>query len=146
MPLARYTAIANSGVYHVFGRGVEKRQIYFSHCEYERFWLRLFRYAAEEGVTIYCACLKRNHFHIMVYCDSINQLSRMLHRLLTSYAMYFNKKLDRVGHLFQSRYNSKPVETEPYFNQLVKYIKANADQPNYPWLFVSKDCPRLQPV
>lgn len=146
MRVARSLITSDSGVYHVFGRGVEKRSIYFSRSEYQRFWSRLFQYAAEEGVHIYCACLKKNHFHLMVYSESLDRLSRMQHRLLTAYAVYFNNRFGRVGHLFQNRYQSKPVETEEYFWQLIEYIRQNAPHANYPWLFVSRDCPRAWTV
>lgn len=138
MALPRSTMAATSTIYHVYSRGVERRQIFFERGDYARFIARLKKYTAEEGVEVLIRCPMPNHFHLLVSCDSIKRLSRFLHRLLTSYSKYFNLKYDRVGHLFQSRFQCKPVETQEYLDQLIIYIKNNPGPgERHSWLYLN---------
>ena len=66
-------------------------------------------------------------------------MSKIIHYIASSYAMYFNNKYNRVGHLFQDRYKSKPVENEKYLLTLMRYIHQNPEKAgisltqNYQW-------------
>lgn len=115
----RTALIPKSGVYHVYSRGTEKRAIFLAEYDCIRFLERLGKYATENKVAVHRCCLMPNHFHMLVYCDSIGSLSTMMQRLLTAYTMYFNRRYERTGHLFESRFKSKPVETDRYYQQLV---------------------------
>lgn len=141
MAIARYNLTPVSNMFHVYSRGVEKRTIFLGKRDYARFRRKIFEYSAQESTKLYCFCLLPNHFHLLLYCDDIGALSKVLHRLLTSHAMYFNIRHERVGHLFQGRFHVRAIDSEKYLGTAVEYIKSNAPHSKYPWLFVSKDCP-----
>jgi hypothetical protein len=83
-----------------------------------------------------------NHFHLLLM-PTRQPLSLLMRRLLTSYAVFFNRRHARAGHLFQNRYKSIVCEEEPYLFELVRYIHLNplraglvadlATLDRYPW-------------
>lgn len=110
--------------HHVMARGVEKRNIFVDDSDRRRFVSRLGRYAEETGIDIYAWVLMPNHIHVLTRTSDI-PLSKFMQKILTAYAVYFNKKHDRTGHLFQNRYRSILVQEESYFLELVRYIHLN---------------------
>lgn len=106
------------------GRGVNRLPIFMQDADREEFLHRLEETSNRSDLLIYAWCLMPNHFHLLVRRRSIG-LSLAMRRLLTGYAQWFNKKHDRVGHLFQNRYKDKIVQEDGYFLGLVRYIHAN---------------------
>lgn len=128
-------------LHHVMGRGVNRLPIFMRNTDREEFLKRLEQVSIRSDLLIYAWCLMPNHFHLLVRRRSI-ELSLAMRRLLTGYAQWFNKKHDRVGHLFQNRYKDKIVQEDGYFLVLVRYIHANPVKANlvklsslesYPW-------------
>lgn len=76
------------------------------------------------GIGVIAWCLMSNHFHLMVD-DPHGKISSCMSGVLTSYAMYFNRKTDRVGHLFQDRFTNIPVENDAQAISLADYIHMN---------------------
>lgn len=110
-------------VYHVICRGVERKEIFKSSKDYRFMLGKLATIAHEEQVKVYAFCLMPNHVHLMV--KPTIKLSTFMRRLLTSYALYFNKQYKRSGHLFQNRYASFSVQHGVYFLELIRYIHLN---------------------
>ena len=73
---------------------------------------------------LYAYCLMTNHVHLILY-DKNENLSKVLQSLAISYSSYWNKKYERVGHLFQNRFLSKNVESGEYLKNLCRYIHQN---------------------
>ena len=111
-------------LHHVMVRGLEARKIFLSDVDREDFVGRLGEVARSAGMTIYAWSLLSNHFHLLVRTGR-ESLSRVMRRVLTGYAVSFNQRHRRVGHLFQNRFKSILVEEEAYFHQLVHYIHLN---------------------
>lgn len=74
--------------------------------------------------------LMSNHFHLLLKPTTVS-LSETMRRLLTGYAVYFNRKYQRSGYLFQNRDKSILCEKEPYFLELVRYIHLNSQPGPY---------------
>ena len=138
--MARQLRIEYPGaLYHVFSRGNQKQLIYLSDDD-RCFFLDCLRKAHEKfGVIVHTYCLMPNHFHLFLETPNGN-LSRMMHYLATSYTVYFNKKHERHGHLFQGRFKSVLIEAVGYAKELSRYIHLNplrsgiVDRPErYPW-------------
>ena len=111
-------------VYHVTIRGIDKQNIFFDEKDRYKF-LNLIKKSKEKyDHEIYVYCLMDNHVHLVMY-DKENQLSKIMQSIEISYAIYFNKKYNRVGHLFQNRFFSKKVEDTRYLLQLCRYIHHN---------------------
>jgi putative transposase len=123
--LARQLRIEYPGAfYHVFSRGNRKQLIFFSD-EDRCFFINCLRKACEKcSVVVHAYCLMPNHFHLVLETPMGN-LSRMMHFLITSFTVYFNKKHERHGHLFQGRFRSVLVDAVGYAKELSRYIHLN---------------------
>jgi REP element-mobilizing transposase RayT len=106
------------------------------------FLARLGEVALATGTTLYAWALLPNHAHLLLRSGA-QGLPRFMRRVLTGYALTYNRRHQRVGHLFQNRYKSIVVEEAPYFRELVRYLHLNPlrarlvpDLPHldrYPW-------------
>lgn len=88
---------------------------------------------------IYAWCLMGNHIHLLIQ-ENDEPIGDSMKRITSSYVYYYNHKYDRIGHLFQERFKSQPVESWDYFLTLLRYIHQNpmkphlvADLKDYPW-------------
>ena len=76
-------------------------------------------------VEILVFCLMPNHFHLFVQQLTKDGLTPFMKAVCTNFSMYFNRKYDRIGHLFESTYKAALVETEPYYLHVTRYIHRN---------------------
>lgn len=74
--------------------------------------------------TFYAYCLMTNHVHLLIR-EGAEGLASVIKSIAISYAIYFNKKYQRKGQLFQDRFKSEPVNDMAYFIQLIRYIHQN---------------------
>jgi REP element-mobilizing transposase RayT len=106
-------------------RGIERRRIFESERDREDFLDRLGRVIQEGGASCFAWVLIPNHAHILLQTGP-TPLAGMMRRLLTGYAVSFNLRHQRLGHLFQNRYRSIVCEESAYLLELVRYIHLNA--------------------
>jgi len=111
-------------LHHVIVRGIERRQIVDDDKDRKSFVDRMGSLALETDTAIYAWTLMGNHAHILLRSGP-SGLSKYMKRLLTGYAVFYNRRHDRHGHLFQNRYKSIVVEEDAYFQELVRYIHLN---------------------
>ena len=129
---------AESGYYHVIARGVDHCEIFIDRRDRIHFLGLLQDLAIKFQVTVFAWCLMGNHYHLLVNAE-LAALSAMMHRLNASYAIYFNTKHERDGHLFQGRFKSVPVESDEQFLTVIRYIHQNPEKAgicrtkDYPW-------------
>lgn len=133
--------VAN-GVYHCYNRGVEKRPIFMDTQDYGVFLNRLKQMLANPkdltsadpidhlksyygDVELLAYCLMPNHFHLLLHQTSDRSIPEFMRTLSTSYTMYFNKRYERVGHLFQGTYKARHVDNESYWLHISRYIHLN---------------------
>jgi len=114
-----------SSVYHVYNRGHNKQQIFINHKDYSRYLKRAGEYIGKHQVTLFAYCLMPNHIHLLIRQDGDVSIDRFIHRLHTAYTMYFNKKYERVGSVFQGRFKAKLVDTDEYLLHVSRYIHIN---------------------
>ena len=112
-------------LHHIMVRGIERRRIFESDRDREDFLDRLGRVVQEGQARCFAWVLIPNHAHILLRTGP-TPLPRMMRRLLTGYAVSFNLRRQRLGHLFQNRYRSIVCEEDPYLLELVRYIHLNA--------------------
>jgi len=110
--------------YHVLSRGNEKRKIFYDARDYERFLEILGRMAEKFSLEIHAYVLMPNHYHLLLRTRYGN-LSRAIQWLGVSYSVWFNRKHDRVGHLFHGRFKSFLAENERYLTALCLYVHGN---------------------
>ncbi|PIU03657.1 hypothetical protein COT44_02085 [Candidatus Shapirobacteria bacterium CG08_land_8_20_14_0_20_39_18] len=145
-----------NGFYHVYNRGVEKRNIFLDDQDY-RVFLHLLKYYLSEQtkndqkqhplanliltgfnpvrlrplqnlkneVILLAYCLMPNHFHLLIQQLTLDGMTKLLRRLLTTYSMYFNSRYKRVGHLFQGAFKAALIQEDSYLLHLSRYIHLN---------------------
>ena len=122
--MPRRPRIEQVGQYHVINRGVAQMRIFEEPADYEYFEELMCFYARSFGVTIHNYCLMSNHYHLLIEIQSEN-LSKFMRQLNMNYAIYYNKKYKRVGHLWQGRFKSWYVTDDAYLYTLMCYIEQN---------------------
>jgi putative transposase len=123
--MARPLRIAFEGAfYHITARGNERRKIFLSHRDYEKFLSYLMDSLQKYGVILHVFVLMPNHYHLLIETPKPN-LSSFMHCLNTAYTTYFNLKRGRSGHLFQGRYKSLVIDRDRYLLELSRYIHLN---------------------
>jgi putative transposase len=144
------------GIYHIYNRGVEKRQIFSDSRDYQMF-LRCLKDALSSSasnslsshikaplqgqtlqtrlpknfygkIELLAYCLMPNHFHLLIRQTSSVILQQFMQSTSTRYSMYFNRRYDRIGSLFQGRYRGVLVNDEPYLLHLSRYIHLNPSE------------------
>ncbi len=109
---------------HVMARGIERRKLFRDDKDRKSFLDRLADILEETQTQCYAWALIPNHFHILLR-TGLTPLSKVMRRLMTGYAVTFNKRHKRSGHLFQNRYKSVVCEEDPYLLELIRYIHLN---------------------
>jgi putative transposase len=132
--------------YHVYNRGVEKRKVFLDEEDYGRFLEMLYlcngtkpivvrdiprkdRFVSDVGkriVSIGAYALMPNHFHLLIrQNEDENGITEFLRKVTTGYTMYFNKKYERVGPLFQGVFKAEHADSDEYLKYLYSYIHLN---------------------
>ena len=124
---------SGTGIYHVMLRGINRQDIFEDAEDYMRM-LRCMQQMLEQYddqgnrlpplCTFYAYCLMSNHVHLLLRVNQEDIGSTIKH-LAVMYAMYYNQKYSRSGHLFQDRFKSEPVNDMAYFVTLLRYIHQN---------------------
>lgn len=144
---------ADGHIYHIFNRGVEKRTTFLDDEDHYRFIHDLYEFNNEDQavnvkyyfdpetmyrennhpnrdsrdllVDILVFTLMPNHYHLIVRQKKTNGIVKFMQKLGTGYTMYFNKKYERVGGLFQGRFKASLINRESHFIYLPHYIHSN---------------------
>ncbi len=122
--MARKERLTESGYYHVINRGVERRSVFLDEEDYHQFLDLMLVIAKEYNLIIHSYCLMSNHYHILLETKD-NNISKAIQFLNDKYAKYFNKKYERVGHLWQGRFKSYYLFDDIHFWYVSKYIERN---------------------
>jgi putative transposase len=115
---------APGALHHVMCRGIERRDIFRDNQDRRSFVDRLGRVVSETSTSCLAWCLMPNHFHLLLRTGQ-SPIAGVMRSVLTGYAVTFNRKHQRSGHLFQNRYKSILCQEEPYLLELVRYIHLN---------------------
>lgn len=119
---------SSTGLYHVVFRGINRQHIFETPSDYTYFLEVLRALKAEMAFELHAYCLMSNHVHLLLREKELGELSLVMKRLLTKYAMYFNRTYQRSGALIASRFKSNPVAADEYFIPLQRYIHQNPVQ------------------
>lgn len=140
--------------YHIYNRGVEKRDIFLDKQDYDVFVGLIKKYLTGENhntnnrhkfpklnneVEVISYCLMSNHFHLLLYQISENGITKLMRRLATGYVMYFNDKYNRVGGLFQGTYKASLINKDDYLHHISRYIHLNHGKDYQTWPYSSWD-------
>ncbi len=144
----RKVPLAHSEFYHIYNRGNSKQTICHDEADFIRFQQLLYLcnndlpishkdackrkggvYSVEKEnplVAIGAYCLLSNHFHLLLTPIAEEGISKFMQKLSTAYVMYFNKKFERSGALFEGPFRSKHADSDRYLKYLFSYIHLNS--------------------
>ena len=111
-------------LHHVMQRGIERGRIFRDSADYKRFLGYAGAIFAKTRTRCFAWALMPNHVHLLVQTGG-TPLAKVLQRLFTGYAVAFNCRWRRSGHVFQGRYKSLLCEADQYLLALVRYIHLN---------------------
>lgn len=127
--MPRTARIAPAGViFHVINRGVGRREIFAKDEDYAAFE-RVMAHAREcEPLDLLAYCLMPNHWHMLLRPAKAGQLGRFMHRLTMTHTRRWQEHYHQVGvgHLYQSRFKSFPVQDDGHFRTVARYVERNA--------------------
>lgn len=140
MPRVARVFIENA-CYHIIVRGNQKQIVFKEDGDYEYYLGLIHKYKLRYRCLIYGFCLMNNHVHLVLESPSdLRNISRFMHGLNQSYAMKFNSKYAKTGHLWQNRYKAFVVLRDDYMFNLISYIEYNPVKAkivlkpeDYPW-------------
>jgi REP element-mobilizing transposase RayT len=115
---------APGALHHIVVRGIERRAIFEDNRDRTDFLGRLSGLLQETRTPCYAWALMSNHVHLLLRTGTV-PIASIMRRVLTGYAVRFNRRHQRYGHLFQNRYKSILCEEDSYLRQLVAYIHLN---------------------
>ncbi len=119
--------LSTTGCYHIMLRGNERKRIFLDNEDRQKLIDTLASKAEDTNLSVYAYCLMDNHVHLVVRDDD-NEISRIMKGIATRYAMFFNNKYQRAGHLFQDRFKSEVIEDERYLLAVIRYVHNNPVQ------------------
>lgn len=117
---------AYTKVYHIIIRGINKQDIFLDNQDLRKFRKEIKRVKEKYQFEIYAYAFMSNHVHIIIK-DKNENLELMMKSLTVSYSNYFNKRYERIGHLFENRFKSHAVEDDSYLKNVIRYIHKNPE-------------------
>ena len=115
---------ASGALHHIIARGIDRNTIFQDDYDRKNFIDRLATILNETKTVCYAWALIPNHFHLLLR-TGLAPVATVMRRLLTGYAMSYNRRHQRHGHLFQNRYKSILCQEDTYLLELVRYIHLN---------------------
>ncbi|MDR0783884.1 MAG: transposase [Propionibacteriaceae bacterium] len=113
-----------TGIHHIVLRGVNRQRIFEEAEDYAYFLECVQDTCANNAMTLLAYCCMSNHVHLLIE-EANKSCSWSIRQLAGRYAIWFNRKYKRVGHLFQNRFHSEPVENDAYLHTVTMYIHRN---------------------
>jgi putative transposase len=123
--------------YHVIVRGNQRQVIFRSDTDRKYYLERLDEYRRRYGFKVYAYVLMSNHVHMLLETGQV-PLSKIMQGLQLRYTGYYNRKYNKVGHLFQGRYKAILCDRQAYLLELVRYLHLNPGRmrtPVDPWRY-----------
>lgn len=143
----RKVSLVSGEYYHIYNRGNSKQKIFHDKADNERFVGLLYAcnnqenfkifnipkgqdlFSIERGealVSIGAYILMPNHFHLLITQGEDGDISKFMQKVSTAYVMYYNKKYQRTGGLFEGKFKSQQVGNDRYLKYLFSYIHLNS--------------------
>ena len=129
---------SSTGYHHIMLRGINRDSIFASDQDKDYFLNSMYRAREKSNFKVIGYCLMNTHVHLLL--QESEEIGLSIKRMTVSYVQWFNRKYNRVGHLFQNRYKSEPIEDERYLMAVLRYIHQNPikagmvkEAAKYPW-------------
>jgi len=131
---------SRTGTYHILCRGNNGQPLFSDPADHRLYLDLLIEVKRLEAFDLYHYCLMTNHIHLLAHCDELASLSKVMHQVNTTFAKRYCEKNRFVGHVFQARFKTLPIEDDAYLLDCGRYIERNPcraglvkDPSEYPW-------------
>ena len=124
MPRAARCVLAGLPL-HVVQRGINRHPCFFRTADYEVYLRFLQAYSAEFACSVHAYCLMTNHVHLLVTPHAADGCALLMKKLGQCYVQYVNHNLGRTGTLWEGRFRSCMVNSDPYVLACYRYIELN---------------------
>lgn len=121
--------MSSTDIYHIMLRGNERKNIFQNRDDKARLIDTILEKRNKIKFNIFAYCIMDNHMHLLIK-QGEEPISETMRRIGTSYAVYYNLKHDRVGHVFQNRYKSESIESDAHLLDAIRYIHNNPVKAN----------------
>ncbi|MBU1126405.1 MAG: transposase [Patescibacteria group bacterium] len=124
----RNITFSKNQIYHVYNRGVDKRDIFKDERDFLQF---IFTISSKQEtkdlklVEILAYCLMNNHYHLVIRQVAEGGVSKFMHKIGLSHTKYFNGRTGRTGALFESTFKAREIENDSYLFHVFRYIHLN---------------------
>jgi putative transposase len=132
--------LSNSGFYHVLARGHDRKPVFKDPEDYRSYLSHLSRFKRQFPCRCFHFCLMPNHVHLLMQSNSLDNLTALMRRVQQAYQFHWRRRYELVGHLWQGRFKSLPIEEDPYLLECARYIERNPVRAklcettvDYPW-------------
>lgn len=135
--------------YHLYNRGNRKENIFKREKDYEVFKNLLYKYIRKYGLHLMAYCFMPNHYHLILKCGAdASSITRFMRSFMVAYAMYFNRKHNKVGHLFQGPFQVRRLQGIKDLETVKNYLKNNPleaeliggeEIESYRWLYINSE-------
>jgi len=115
---------SRTGIYHIMCRGNNKQDIFLADGDMNKYYYLLAEAKKKYDFDLHAFCFMSNHVHLIIHerTDSISEIMRCIN---SGYGVFINRKNERVGHIFQGRFRSEPIEDDSYLLSAVRYVHNN---------------------
>jgi len=166
----RRDLLVNDEFYHIYNRGADKREVFLTRHDYSRFLSSIVEFNTElpgwqirnlknsgikvrprleeQLVDVVAYCLNPNHFHLLLRQRKDAGITEFMRKVITGYTMYFNKKNERSGVLFQGKFKSVHIDSNEQLLYVSAYVNCNSEvhgigkAKNYLWCSFNEYCGR----
>lgn len=132
--------------YHLYNRGNHKAKIFITEKDYEVFLRLMFKYLRKSHIQLIAYCFMPNHYHFILKSgQNEKEIVKFMRSFMVAYVMYFNRKHNKIGHLFQGPFQVRRIEGMNDLEATINYIKRNPIEAglvddcvnrNYRWLYI----------
>ena len=115
----------NTCYFHIIVQGINKEYIFDDELYMKKYQNLIFLNLKKFELQLMAYCIMSNHAHMLIYVEQINQLSKFMQSINTSFSKYYNEQKNRVGIVFRNRYKSEPIYNDKYLCNCIAYIHNN---------------------
>lgn len=128
--MAKTRILIDNACYHIYARGNQKQAVFRNKEDFAFYLHQLKHYKRKYSLLLYGYCLMPNHIHIIGEPKDPTKLSKFVQCLHRSYTAYYNKKYNKVGHLWQGRFKAKAITRDRYLIDCITYVEGNPVRAN----------------
>ena len=130
MPRLARNMLKEKQFIHVMVQGINKEKIFFEEREKLEYLKLLNKYKEEYAIKIIAYCIMDNHVHILINTEQINNLTKYMQKVNTSYGIYYNKNRNRIGYVYRDRFKTQVINNEEHLHNCIIYIHNNPVKAN----------------